>query len=145
MSYLLDTNVCVALINGLDPYARIRDSSTVVRERYIQEMIAGAQFSISSIVIHELWYGVTKSLRVAANAQRLSEFLASDFVLLEFSTEDAEAAGRIRATLERQGQRIGEYDTLIAGQASSRNQLLVTGNTREFERVEGLKVEDWTK
>ena len=54
------------------------------------------------------------------------------------------AAGEIRAELERQGQRIGEYDTLIAGQAFSRNLILVTANTREFARVKGLTVEDWT-
>jgi tRNA(fMet)-specific endonuclease VapC len=64
--------------------------------------------------------------------------------LLDYSERDAQAAGEIRAELERQGQRIGEYDTLIAGQAFCRNLILVTANTREFERVNRLIVEDWT-
>ena len=58
--------------------------------------------------------------------------------------KDARAAGEIRAELERQGKRIGEYDTLIAGQAYRRNLILVTANTREFRRIKGLIVEDWT-
>jgi tRNA(fMet)-specific endonuclease VapC len=65
-------------------------------------------------------------------------------VVLDYSAEDAKAAGEIRTALERTGQRIGEYDTLIAGQAFSRNLILVTANTREFDRVKGLIVEDWS-
>ena len=64
--------------------------------------------------------------------------------MLDYTEQDAQAAGEIRAELEGRGQRIGEYDTLIAGQAFSRNLILVTANTREFERVKGLIVEDWT-
>ena len=56
----------------------------------------------------------------------------------------AQAAGEIRADLERKGVRIGEYDTLIAGQAYARNMILATANMREFRRVKGLRVEDWT-
>ena len=64
--------------------------------------------------------------------------------MLDYSAQDARAAGEIRAELERQGKRIGEYDTLIAGQAFRRNLILVTANTSEFQRVKGLVVEDWT-
>ncbi len=64
--------------------------------------------------------------------------------MLEYSEQDAQAAGEIRAELERKGTRIGEYDTLIAGQAYARGLTLVTANTREFRRVKGLAVEDWT-
>jgi tRNA(fMet)-specific endonuclease VapC len=70
--------------------------------------------------------------------------LRGDVSILDYTEQDAQAAGEIRAELERQGQRIGEYDTLIAGQAFSRNLILVTANTREFSRVKGLVVEDWT-
>ena len=71
-------------------------------------------------------------------------FLSREVALLDYSEQDAQAAGEIRAELERRGERIGEYDTLIAGQAFARNLILVTANTREFERVKGLVVEDWT-
>jgi tRNA(fMet)-specific endonuclease VapC len=135
MNYLLDTNVCIELING---------TSSQVRERYIQALRRGAVFATSSIVAHELWYGVSKSDRIPQNANRLATFLGRDVTLLEYSERDAQAAGEIRATLESQGQRIGEYDTLIAGQAYARNLILVTANTREFGRVKGLVVEDWT-
>jgi tRNA(fMet)-specific endonuclease VapC len=135
VNYLLDTNVCIALING---------SSAKVRSRFIQAVHRHAELTTSLIVAHELWYGVAKSQQVARNANALTVFLSREVTLLDYSEQDAQAAGEIRAELERQGQRIGEYDTLIAGQAFSRNLVLVTANTREFERVKGLIVEDWT-
>lgn len=135
MSYLLDTNVCIALING---------SSEAVRRRFVQAARRGPIPAISSIVAHELWYGVAKSGRVAQNAHRLTAFLDRAVTVLDYTEQDAHAAGEIRAALERSGERIGEYDTLIAGQAFSRNLILVTANTREFDRVKGLVVEDWT-
>jgi tRNA(fMet)-specific endonuclease VapC len=136
VSYLLDTNVCIALING---------TSNRVRRLYFQAAVRGTLPATSSIVAHELWYGVAKSGRARQNAKRLSTFLSSAVSVLEFSAQDAQAAGEIRAELECQGQRIGEYDTLIAGQAFCRNLILVTANTREFERVKGLIVEDWAE
>ncbi len=135
MNYLLDTNVCIELING---------TSSKVRARFIQAAQRKAALVTSSIVAHELWYGVAKSALVAQNARALAAFLGSDVPVLDYSEQDARAAGEIRATLERQGKRIGEYDTLIAGQAFSRNLVLVTANIREFGRVKGLIVEDWT-
>ena len=135
MNYLLDTNICIALING---------SSAKVRTRFIQAVHRHAVLTTSLIVAHELWYGVAKSQQVARNANALKTFLSREVALLDYSEQDAQAAGEIRAELERQGQRIGEYDTLIAGQAFARNLVLVTANTREFGRVKGLIVEDWT-
>ena len=135
MSYLLDTTVCIALING---------TSDHVRQHYAQATRRNAELLTSPIVAHELWYGVAKSGRILQNANRLATFLGRDVVLLDYTNEDSRAAGEIRAELERRGERIGEYDTLIAGQAFARNLVLVTANTREFERVKGLVVEDWT-
>jgi tRNA(fMet)-specific endonuclease VapC len=135
VSYLLDTNVCIALING---------TSGRVRRRYSQAVNRGTIPATSSIVAHELWYGVAKSGRAAQNANRLATFLGSAVDLLDFAEGDAQAAGEIRAELERQGKRIGEYDTLIAGQAFARNLILVTANTSEFGRVKELVVEDWS-
>ncbi len=135
MNYLLDTNVCIALING---------TSREVRARYIRAARAGASLATSAIAVHELWYGVAKSELVAQNARALSLFLGRELVMLDFTAQDARVAGEIRVDLERRGKRIGEYDTLIAGQALARNLALVTANTREFNRVKGLAVEDWT-
>lgn len=135
MNYLLDTNVCIALING---------TSSMARRRYFQAAAQKILPQTSSIVAHELWYGVAKSGRVAQNANRLTAFLTSAVAILDYTEQDAQAAGEIRAELESKGQRIGEYDTLITGQAYCRNLILVTANTREFGRVKGLTVEDWT-
>jgi tRNA(fMet)-specific endonuclease VapC len=135
VSYLLDTNVCIALING---------SSPKVRGRADQAVLRGATLATSSIVAHELWYGVAKSSHPVQNANRIAAFLSRAVTNLDYSSKDAQAAGEIRAELERKGIRIGEYDTLIAGQAFARNLVLVTANTREFRRVKGLAVEDWT-
>jgi tRNA(fMet)-specific endonuclease VapC len=134
VSYLLDTNICIALING---------SSAKVRGRAAQATLRGVILATSSIVAHELWYGIAKSGRPVQNANRLTAFLSRAVTVLDYSTKDAQAAGEIRAQLERQGKRIGEYDTLISGQAFARNLILVTANTREFQRVTGLVVEDW--
>jgi len=136
MNYLLDTNICITLING---------TSAKARTRYGQAVQSGATLTSSSIVVYELWYGAAKSARPEANARRLQAFLAPDLTVLDFSEQDAHATGEIRAELERKGKRIGEYDTLIAGQALCRNFTLVTANTREFRRVKGLLLEDWTQ
>jgi tRNA(fMet)-specific endonuclease VapC len=135
VNYLLDTNICISLING---------TSSKVRARFVQAVAGKATIATSSIVVHELWYGVAKSELVDRNARALTAFLSCEIAMLDYSQLDAQAAGEIRAQLEREGRRIGEYDTLIAGQAFNRNLTLVTGNTREFGRVKGLKVEDWT-
>lgn len=135
MNYLLDSNVCIALLNG---------SPAGVRARFAAVARGGAILATSAIVVHELWYGVAKSQLAERNARKLSGFLAGGLTVLDFSAQDAHAAGEIRAELERRGKRIGEYDTLIAGQAFVRNLILVTADTKEFGRVNGLVVEDWT-
>jgi tRNA(fMet)-specific endonuclease VapC len=135
VSYLLDTNVCIALING---------TSDKVRTRFMQAARSRVALTTSSIVVHELWYGVFKSQLVTQNERALAVFLSREVAILEISSQDAQAAGAIRVDLERRGKRIGEYDTLIAGQAYARNLVLVTANTSEFARVKGLAVEDWT-
>jgi tRNA(fMet)-specific endonuclease VapC len=135
MTYSLDTNVCIAFIN---------DRSDRVRARFNQARLAGARLTTSSLVVHELWYGVAKSNRPQQTAEAVEAFLGKYLTILEFSAPDAKAAAELRAGLERQGKGIGAYDTLIAGQAFARNFILVTANTREFARVDGLKLEDWS-
>jgi tRNA(fMet)-specific endonuclease VapC len=112
--------------------------------RFMQATRRKVLIATSTVVAHELWYGVAKSQLVSQNANALKEFLARYISMLDYTERDAQAAGEIRAELERKGQRIGEYDTLIAGQALARNLILVTANTSEFTRVNGLVVEDWT-
>ena len=134
MAYLLDTNVCIVLINGTSELARKRFSKTVG---------SGEQVWVPSVAVFELWYGVVKSAQTDANARRLKLFLDGQVRVLEFAGEDARHAAEIRNALERIGRPIGTYDVLIAGQALSRNLMLVTANTKEFARVKGLVWQDW--
>ncbi len=136
MTYLLDTNACIALING---------SPANVRRRFQAAIAAGEKIFVSSVVAFELWYGVAKSSQPETNRQRLGLFLAGPAALLSFDDEDAESAGSIRAELETRGKPIGAYDLLIAGQARRRKFTLVTANAGEFARVKGLAWQDWSK
>jgi tRNA(fMet)-specific endonuclease VapC len=136
MTYLLDTNACIALINGKPPG---------VRHRFQKVVEKGARVNVSAIVIFELRYGVAKSIQKEANADRLEIFLSGPISILPFDEEDAEAAGRLRAEIEATGKPIGAYDLLIAGQALRNKVTLVTANTKEFQRVSGLAFEDWAK
>jgi tRNA(fMet)-specific endonuclease VapC len=94
-------------------------------------------------VLFELWYGVAKSQRSKANAERVAAFLAGPLEVLDFTTEDADHAGRVRAALEKVGKPIGAYDLLIAGQALRHKATLVTANSSEFSRIRGLRLQDW--
>jgi len=136
VSYLLDTNACIALIN---------DAPASVRSRFQKISRSGALIYISAVVTFELWYGVAKSARRALNAQRLETFLSGPVMVLPFEDEDSRASGSIRAMLEVSGKPIGAYDLLIAGQALARELILVTTNVSEFSRVKGLSWQDWAK
>ena len=91
----------------------------------------------------ELMHGVEKSQAVEKNRIAMSLFLSA-ITVLDFDGEAAEAYGQIRAELERKGTPIDPMDLLIAGHARSQGLILVTNNTREFARVTGLRIEDWT-
>ena len=133
-TYLLDTNACIALINGTEINVRRRFKRAVARESAIL---------LSSIVAFELWHGVAKSQRKDSNTQRLETFLGGPLEWALFDEDDARAAGTVRAELETVGRPVGAYDVLLAGQARRRGATLVTSNTTEFARVQGLKWEDW--
>ena len=136
MNFLLDTNVCIGLINGKPASTRIR----------FQEALAtGNTLYVSSIFTFELWYGIARSSQREANKKRLRTFLAAPITSLPFEGEDAEAAGTLTATLEAAGRPIGAYDLLIAGQALRHRMTLVTANVSEFGRVKGLAWQDWGK
>lgn len=129
MPYLLDTNVFISLV--------VRNDRAVRRQFRIHRSDA----FLSVIVLHELYYGAYDSVR---QEDALDVIRQTDLPMLEFDAQDAGVAAEIRADLKRKGTPIGPYDVLIAGQALARGLTVVTANTREFERVDGLKVEDWT-
>jgi tRNA(fMet)-specific endonuclease VapC len=136
LKYLLDTNVCIALING---------KPAAVREQFNQELAKGSIAHISAISVFELWYGIAKSSRLEENARLLAGFLSGPVAILPFEGEDARRSGEIRAEMESIGKPIGAYDLLIAGQALRHEMTIVTANTREFGRIKNLQREDWTK
>jgi len=129
---LLDTNAVIALV--------ARRSDALLRR---VEAAEPGSLAVSSVVAHELYYGAFRSEKIAFNLETL-RLLFTDLAIIDFDREDARVAGEIRAELKRRGTPIGPYDTLIAGQAKARGLALVTNNTGEFSRVEGLQIEDWT-
>jgi tRNA(fMet)-specific endonuclease VapC len=136
LNYLLDTNACIAVINGRPASVRVRLQKAVD---------TGAQVVVPTVVAFELWYGVARSSRQETNTRRVETFFAGPVSLLAFEEEDAKAAGRLRASLETAGKPIGAYDLLIASQALRHKLTLVTANAREFRRIKGLAWEDWGK
>jgi tRNA(fMet)-specific endonuclease VapC len=131
MRFMLDTNICIYIVKKNPPQ---------VAERV--RLLKPFEIGISSVTLAELEYGVAKSSRPEKNREALSGFLAP----LEIAPFDDFAAshyGEIRADLEKTGLRIGAMDLLIASHAISLDVVLVTNNLREFQRVPGLKVENW--
>ncbi|MEA2771776.1 MAG: tRNA(fMet)-specific endonuclease VapC [Acetobacteraceae bacterium] len=127
---MLDTNLCIRVL---------RDRPAGLRERFNREADG---LCISTIILMELLVGAEKSDRPIETRRDVDRFTAR-LGILPFDDDAAAHAAEIRATLERRGQAIGGYDTLIAGHARSRGLIVVTGNLREFGRVEGLRTEDW--
>ena len=128
MKYLLDSNAVIALFKG--------NAGIVRHVMQLQTWEVG----LSAIVLHELYFGASKSDRSEANLTRIDRL---EFERLDYTEQDALVAGDLRAALAVKGTPIGPYDTLIAGQALARDLTVVTQNTREFQRVPGLRVEDW--
>jgi tRNA(fMet)-specific endonuclease VapC len=133
MRYLLDTNMCIFLIKR-------KPDSVLTRLKESISMGVG----ISSITLSELEYGVQKSAHIQHNALNLLRFL-TPFDIVSFDESAAREYGKIRVTLEKKGQPIGGMDMLIGAHAKALSATLVTNNTREFRRIGGLQVEDWTK
>jgi tRNA(fMet)-specific endonuclease VapC len=130
VKYLLDTNICIYLIN---------ERPKRVRERF--RRLAANEVGVSSVSVAELAFGVSKSGSIR-NRAALQAFL----VPLEVASFDLAAAliyGDVRADLERRGQPIGPLDLQIAAHALSLNAILVTNNEREFRKIAGLTMENW--
>ena len=133
MRYMLDTNICIALIRKKPPTVLAHITKHSITD-----------IALSSITIAELQFGVSKSIVPHQNQQALDHFLLP-FTFLDFDHTATSVYGTIRAFLEAQGTPIGALDTLIAAQAIAYDLILVTKNTREFMRVPNLVLEDWTK
>jgi tRNA(fMet)-specific endonuclease VapC len=128
--YLLDTNILI--------YA-YRDLGQCRQKLKAQD---DAHVHICAVNVAEIEYGIAKSSR-PAGLQQFLNLIQMRYLLQPMNVEAARLAGQVRAKLERVGQPIGSYDLLIAGIALAHNLTVVTSNTREFERVPGLRVENW--
>ena len=131
----LDTNIAIYVINRRIPS---------VRHRLAEQLRLGTEIGFPVVALFELSYGYARSDRRAESDRLLTEFLAPGIAILPFEAEDAAHAGDIRADLESKGTPIGHYDYLIAAQSRRRSATLVTMNIREFSRVPGLIVTDWS-
>lgn len=100
--------------------------------------------AVSNITVAEMYYGIAKSAKPNQNTIAWEEFLLP-LKIIDFDKNDARIYGKIRYELEKRGKIIGAMDLLIGAQALSRNLILVTNNEKEFNRIEGLKIENWTK
>jgi tRNA(fMet)-specific endonuclease VapC len=129
---MLDTNICVFVI---------RQKPSVVIQRFMQ--FAMDELCISTVTLAELRYGADKSGNAIRNHIALDSFLAP-LAIVDFDPECAEHYGRIRSHLEKLGRPIGPLDTMIAAHALRLRLPLVTNNTKEFARVSGLALEDWS-
>ncbi|MGN1141519.1 MAG: type II toxin-antitoxin system VapC family toxin [Oliverpabstia sp.] len=133
MKYMLNTNICIYAIKHKPEQVFL----------HLQEHDP-ADICISAVTYAELVHGVEKSKAVEKNRIALTLLLAN-IEIMDFDSLAAESYGKIRADLEKADTPIGPLDMMIAGHAKSRGYIVVTNNTKEFERVKGLKIENWTK
>jgi tRNA(fMet)-specific endonuclease VapC len=127
--YLLDTNICIALTK----------ENSLAKARFQQ---VASQCYISTIVLGELNKGVYCFQKVEKNLQKLNNFLTL-IAVIEFDWLAAEEFGKLQGELRRMGRPTGEMDALIAAVARTRGDILVTHNTRDFENIPNLQLEDW--
>jgi len=132
--FFLDTNICIFLLNQREGFRGI------VRR---MDGFKRGQVGISMVTVAELEFGAAASQRQGDNLSRLERFLL-DFELFPFDRPAAQRYGPLRAHLQAKGTPIGPMDCLIAAHALAAEAILVTNNTREFARVPGLDVEDWS-
>jgi len=132
LRFLLDTSMCVFALRG--------HAGTAVR----LGRVAGADIAVSVITVAELWVGVRKSREAEVRGMALAAFLAP-FPVLPFDARAADHYVETRCALEAAGQPIGERDLIIAATALSHGLTVATNNIREFGRVPGLRVEDWSR
>lgn len=131
--YMLDTNICIYIAKHQPPEVKARF-----------ERLKPGQLVMSAITYGELYYGACKSSQ-RARALRQIEELVQDIPVANLDAITARVYGEIRATLEGQGRLIGNNDLWIGAHAMALDVTLATNNEREFKRIAGLSVENWTK
>lgn len=131
MKYLLDTNICIAIIKKCPVEIEDKLSRTEIGD-----------VAISSIVLAELWYGVELSTQQSRNQAALADFLRY-VAVMDWPEQAGQEYGRIRAHLKKKGTPIGANDLLIAAHTLTLDAILVSDNTKEFSRVPKLKLENW--
>ena len=131
MKYLIDTNICIYIMNK-------RPAAVIKKFKQFEP----GDIGISTITVSELQYGVAKSTQREKNEVRLAEFLAP-LEILPYDETAASVYGDIRYQIEKRGQSIGSLDLLIAAHAVSKGLTLITNNDKEFKRVKELQVENW--
>ena len=132
MLYMFDTNICSYII---------RNKPQSIKEK-LKEVEQNHTVALSSIVVSELLYGATK--KDSPKLMRIVSAFIDNFIIYDYSKVSAQSYANIRTDLEKKGMIIGANDLLIASHALSLGAVLVTNNTREFERVEKLVLEDWS-
>ena len=130
MTYVLDTNTLIYFFKGIGNIQRQLLS------------LPPNEIGVPTIVLFELEVGIAKSSSPRKRISQLKDFTALVNVI-PFGPVEAKTAAQIRAKLEKKGIPIGPYDVLIAAYAKAKNLILVTHNTKEFKRIEGLRLEDW--
>ena len=130
MTWLLDTNICVYLLNGNEPLKQ------KVREIGVQNI------AVSAAVLAELYFGAYNSTKIKTNLATIETF-SKHLTIFTDSIESARLFGRIKADLKRQGKRIEDFDILVASVALANDLTLVTHNTTHFSRIADLRIEDW--
>ena len=132
LKYMLDTNICIYVNKNRPPE---------IREAFNRH---AGQICLSAVTWGELVYGAEHSARPEENLAVI-EGMSARLEVLAFETHDANHFGQIRSELYRIGNPIGPYDMMIAGHARARGLVLVTNNLREFERMPGLRTENWVR
>lgn len=130
LKYMLDTNIVIYTI---------KNKPEAVRKAFETHY---GQMCISTITLMELIYGAEKSSNPERNLRDIEGF-AARLDVLPYDDEAASHSGQLRAELVKAGKPIGPYDQMIAGHARSRGLILVTNNVKEFERVAGLRLDNW--
>jgi tRNA(fMet)-specific endonuclease VapC len=130
--YLLDTNICIFAINKRSIQTINKIKTNFTKGLYI-----------SSLTIAELEYGIENSNQIEKNRIALLKFI-SVFNILDFTEFDGIEYGKLKAKLKKSGEIIGPIDMLLAAQALNNKMIFITNNAKEFERVEGLEIEDWS-
>jgi len=133
VKYLVDTNILIYLCNS---------KSKLLENKFKTHQ--PDEFAVSAITVGEMIYGVNKSRQRYRNLQAILK-IVSPFRILDFDSSDGWQYGEIRAELEKKGMSIGGNDIMIAAQAKRRGLIVITNNTKEYKRIIGLKIEDWTK